>query len=204
MLRQPSQSSTTSGPATVISGLITAISGTRSSSSSSRVGARREAGDEQADALVHLRRGEADALILGHRLEHVVDQLLDARRLDLADVDRPRTGTQHRVAHVRNLQNRHRRIIVVGYERRRLSLLPDLRQPARGAHAQGRRSRAHGLRGLRLRPLSRSEGGGGHDHPRRGRAARAGAPGHRTRLRPVGVPRRLRRSRRTDPRRGPA
>ena len=77
------------------------------------VGARREAGHEQADALVHLRRGQADALVLGHRLEHVVDQLLDARRLDLADVDRPRPRTQHRVAHVRNLQNRHRRIIVV-------------------------------------------------------------------------------------------
>ena len=94
MLRQPSQSSTMSGPAD---------GDLRIDHRHQRhpllvvvvvVGARREAGHEQADALVHLRRGEADALILGHRLEHVVDQLLDARRLDLADVDRPAHGAR--------------------------------------------------------------------------------------------------------------
>jgi hypothetical protein len=83
-----------SGPATVISGLITVISGTRSSSSSPSGRARsrrRTGGRSRAPAA---RPGHT--LILAHGLEHVVDQLLDARRLDLADVDRPRPRTQHR------------------------------------------------------------------------------------------------------------
>ena len=41
------------------------------------VRSRREAGDEEAQALVHLGRGQPDALVLLHRLEHVVDELLD-------------------------------------------------------------------------------------------------------------------------------
>ena len=39
-----------------------------------------ERGDEEADPLVHLRRGEADAVVLGHRVHHVVDQLLHRPR----------------------------------------------------------------------------------------------------------------------------
>ena len=39
-----------------------------------------ERGDEQPQALVHLRRRQADAVILDHRLDHVVDQLLDRPR----------------------------------------------------------------------------------------------------------------------------
>ena len=78
MLRQPSQSSTTSLPTGVISGLISAISGTRVARlRRPRPSSGGEAGDEQAHALVHLRRGQADAVILAHRLDHVVDQLLD-------------------------------------------------------------------------------------------------------------------------------
>ena len=49
------------------------------------VGAGREAGHEQPDALVDLRRRETDALILVHRLEHVVDQLLNPRRFHFAE-----------------------------------------------------------------------------------------------------------------------
>ena len=47
-------------------------------SSSSSVG--REPGDEQPQAFVHLRRRQPDAVVLAHRLDHVVDELLDARR----------------------------------------------------------------------------------------------------------------------------
>ncbi len=50
------------------------------------VGRRRESGNEEADALVHLRRRQADALVFLHRLEHVVDELLDAGRPDLGRV----------------------------------------------------------------------------------------------------------------------
>ena len=85
MLRQPSQSSTTSRVTTSISGLMSAISGTssssssssRSSSSSSRRGGK--PATKMPQALVHLRRRQPDALVLLHRLEHVVDELLDLR-----------------------------------------------------------------------------------------------------------------------------
>ena len=68
-------------PTGVISGLMSAISGTRALVVFVLVlvvvRRRREAGDEEAQALVHLRRGQADAVVLAHRLDHVVDQLLD-------------------------------------------------------------------------------------------------------------------------------
>ena len=35
--------------------------------------------DEDAHALVHLRGGETDAVVLAHRLDHVVDEFLDVR-----------------------------------------------------------------------------------------------------------------------------
>jgi hypothetical protein len=58
---------------------------------------------------VNLRSGEADALILAHRLEHVVDELLDARRRNFSGIDRSGAGAQDGVAHARDLQDRHDR-----------------------------------------------------------------------------------------------
>ena len=70
MLRQPSQPSRVSGALGMISGLM--IAGRL------RVRILVEQRDEQAQALVHLRRGQADAVILVHRVDHVVDELLDS------------------------------------------------------------------------------------------------------------------------------
>ena len=103
MLRQPSQSSTISLPTTVISGLMIASG----SASLVLVLAVIERGDEHPDALVHLRRREADAVVLGHGVDHVVDQLLDDRAPDLGLLERPRFRAQHRMPHARDLQNRH-------------------------------------------------------------------------------------------------
>jgi hypothetical protein len=66
-----------------------------------------EGGDEDAYALVHLRRREADAVVLGHRVDHVVDQLLSRGALDFRLVERPGLGTQHGMPHARDLQNSH-------------------------------------------------------------------------------------------------
>src|SRR3954466_8728519 len=149
MLRHPSQSSTRSSVSTVISGLMIAISGTAvsaSSSSSSSAGPRRggnpatnsrtpwctggaaaggEPRDEQGRALVHLRRREAEGRILLHRLEHVVDELLDARRLDVGGIDRLGARAQHGMSHPRHLQDRHTGSISYA-----VSVLPCVRRTA--------------------------------------------------------------------------
>ena len=46
-----------------------------------------EHGDEHAKALMHLRRGQADAGVLEHGVDHVVDELLQRRALQLGFVD---------------------------------------------------------------------------------------------------------------------
>ena len=53
-------------------------------------------------------------------------------------------SAEHRVPHARHLENGHRRIIVVRYERDAVPLLPVLRRPPRAAPAENRRPRAHG------------------------------------------------------------
>ena len=65
------------------------------------------AGDEQPQPLVHLRRGQPDARVLLHRLEHVVDERLDPRRLDLGRRDGLRLGAQHGMAQTGDLQDGH-------------------------------------------------------------------------------------------------
>ena len=147
---------------------MSAISGTplRSSSSSSSV-VGREAGDEQPHALVHLRRRQPDALILAHRLEHVVDELLDARRARSRPASIGRafarsTGWPIRATFRIAIAALY---VVSVMSDAGLSLLPVVRRRARARDAQGRRARAPGLHGLRIRPLSRSEGRGRHDHP---------------------------------------
>ena len=39
--------------------------------------------DKDAQPLVHLRTGETDAVVLVHRVEHVVDQFLNGRALEI-------------------------------------------------------------------------------------------------------------------------
>ena len=84
MLRQPSQSSSTSEPIGVTSGL---IHHNRRDHALLVV----HTGDEQPNVLVHLRPGQTDALAVMHGLEHVVDKLLDARRADLIEIEAART-----------------------------------------------------------------------------------------------------------------
>ncbi len=70
MLRQPSQPSSRVSSVGMISGLMTTVVARL------RAGVLLEQRDEQAHALVHLRPREPDAVVLVHRLDHVVDQLL--------------------------------------------------------------------------------------------------------------------------------
>ena len=66
-----------------------------------------ERGDEEADAFVHLRRGEADAVILGHRLDHVVDEPLNRCAQQPGPIERAGSTAEHRVPHARHLENGH-------------------------------------------------------------------------------------------------
>ena len=71
--------------------------------------ANKDAGDEEADGLVHLRRREPDPFVLDHRVDHVVDELLEGRRPDGGRIDLPRDLAEHGMSHARDLQNRHDR-----------------------------------------------------------------------------------------------
>ncbi len=77
---------------------------------------RRKARHEQPHALVHLRRREPDALILVHRLEHVVDELLDGSGADFGGIQRSSARPKHGVTHAGDLQNRHRGIICARFQ----------------------------------------------------------------------------------------
>jgi 8-oxo-dGTP diphosphatase len=64
-----------------------------------------EVGDEQAKAFVHLGRGQTDAGVLVHGVDHVVDQLLHQGGLQLLFVNHARLLAEHRGAHSRHFQN---------------------------------------------------------------------------------------------------
>ena len=64
--------------------------------------------DEQPHPLVDLRRRQSDAVILMHRLDHVVDQLLDQRAAEGRLVERLRALSEDRTPHARDFENRHR------------------------------------------------------------------------------------------------
>ena len=66
-------------------------------------------GDEHAQPMVNLRRGEPDAMVFAHGLDQVVDQSLHRIRLDLRAVERARLRAQDRMPHARDLENRHKR-----------------------------------------------------------------------------------------------
>ena len=106
MLRQPSQSISFSFPSGVISGLMNGT-GMIAGSSSSDSALFLHPGDEDAEALVHLRGGEADAVVFGHRVDQVVDEFLDLRGLELRAVERARPLAQDGVSHARDLEDGH-------------------------------------------------------------------------------------------------
>src|SRR5258705_7729588 len=113
-----------------------------------RVGVLVQQCDEQAQPFVHLRRGEADAVLLVHRVDHVVDQFLERCALDVGFVERPRAFTEDRMAHARDFEDRHEARLY-GVQRRH-PVLRAMRRPARSAAAEGARARAS-----RPRPLDR-------------------------------------------------
>ena len=123
-----------------------------------------------------------------------------ARRADLRRLDRPRPGPEHRMAHARDLQNRHDGIIFVRDGTGRVPLLPVLRRP----RSSSRRLKATEPE----RPVCTACGYVVYLDPkvavgtiirdRRTTQTRAGAPRDRARVRPVGVSRRLCRSWRRD------
>ena len=162
-----------------------------------------EARDEDPHALVHLRRRQPDAVVLVHRLDHVVDELLDGRRdLIAARSSGLRLGAQHGVAHARDFQNRHAEELYLPRRTARpwpttLPLLPALRRPARTRELlkSGEPERLVCDRCGFVFYLDPKVAVGTIIADADDRH-RAGAARHRARLRQVGVPGRLRRSRR--------
>ena len=72
-----------------------------------RRGVLLHAGDEDAEALVHLRGGQADAVVLAHRVDQIVDQSLDLRRFEFGTVERARPLAQDGMSQARDLQDGH-------------------------------------------------------------------------------------------------
>ena len=103
--RQPSQRSTRSSLSSSISGLITTVLPTGVSLGvlvAARLGHPEH---EQPQRHVHLRRGQAGAGRVLHRLHHVGDQAADFRCAGIRH--RFTHLQQHRVAHAGYLQNGH-------------------------------------------------------------------------------------------------
>jgi hypothetical protein len=69
---------------------------------------------------VHLRCREPDPVVFDHRLDHVVDQLLEGRRAHRRGIDLIRHLAQHGMPHARDFQNRHDRSVLarIGVVRR--------------------------------------------------------------------------------------
>ena len=65
-----------------------------------------------------LDRREAGAVGVVHRLDHVVDELLSNGCLDFGAIEGTCFGAQHRMAHARNLEDRHGGTIIPGLHRR--------------------------------------------------------------------------------------
>jgi hypothetical protein len=63
---------------------------------------------------MHLRAGESNPVVFLHGFDHVVDEFLNSRTLDISTVDRTSLGPQDGVAHVRDFQNRHDLRIILG------------------------------------------------------------------------------------------
>ena len=63
---------------------------------------------KQAEPFVHLRRRQSHTVILVHRVDHVVDQLLHQRIVQIRLRHRSRPLPQNGMAHARDLENRHK------------------------------------------------------------------------------------------------
>ena len=101
MLRQPSQPSVFVLSTGTISGLMMTVAsdfGPGSSSSSAT---------KMPDVLVDLRRGQPDAVVFVHRLDHVVDELLQQHVPQLRWLHGSRAFPQHGMTHARDFENRH-------------------------------------------------------------------------------------------------
>ena len=101
MLRHPSQPSAFSSDSGTISGFTT------TTASLSAPGIVVEQRHEQPQVLVNLRRGQTDSVVLVHGVDHVVDEPLHHRILEIAGADGAGGLAQDRVAHARDFQNRH-------------------------------------------------------------------------------------------------
>ena len=88
-----------------MTGLMNTIGSSSGDSGSSFSGAM--AATKMRSAFVNLRRRQADTVVLVHGVDHVVDELLHRRVLQLRALDLPRAGAQHRMAHAGDLQQRH-------------------------------------------------------------------------------------------------
>ena len=130
---------------------------------------------------MHLRRRQPDAVILVHRLDHVVDELLHERIAERRLVERPRARAEHRVPHPRHFENRtsrelYRVLRPAGafrmrsgtHDERPYSYCPIVRRRvSRLGRLAAERAWTARLRPLRVHLLPRPEGRRRHDHPRR-------------------------------------
>ena len=131
--------------------------------------------DEEAQALVHLRRRQPDAGVLVHRLDHVVDELLQQRIAELVLLDRPRRAVGAPDAPSARLsESTWTKIILESARVHSARLTPPFRFcPVCGGALESRVLKAANPKRLvctsrvRLRLLSRSQDRGRHGHPRR-------------------------------------
>ncbi len=138
-----------------------------------------EARDEQPQALVHLRRRQADAVILDHRLDHVVDQLLDDGLADLgrarwrAPSGAARDGPCARLSESTyppnyTFRGRDRRWICIPHdESHGYRFCPRCGSPLERRLLKANEPERLVCARVRLRLLSRSEDRRRHDHPHR-------------------------------------
>jgi len=156
---------------------------------------------------MHLRRRQTDATVLDHRVDHVVNQLLEFGRADVRGRQGAGFRAQHWMAHVRDFQNGHVHGNYTGSWRSSPCTLTTSRTrtvSARGAGharappAQAVRAGTARLYSVRVRLLPRPQDRRRHDHPDGRGRHRHGSTGHRSRLRQVGIPGRL-----CGPRRAP-
>ena len=128
--------------------------------------------------------GEPDAVVLLHRLDHVVDESLNSRALDLSAIDGAGLGPKHGMAHARDFQNRHDPGIILGGQLQpRAETTVDAHDihPHDESHAyrycprcgtalekrvaEAERAGSARLPALRIRVLHRPEDCRRHDHP---------------------------------------
>ena len=84
------------------------------------IGVARVVGDFEHRELFrceHLIRRQADAIVLFHGLDHVVDESLHRRALEFFDGDIIRNLTQHRMSQARDFKNGHGEVFSIRAKR---------------------------------------------------------------------------------------